>query len=210
MILKALITWVAFSFANAAIAETAENTLPDAAFGVVMRGERTNYEVKIPGSNFFDLVVRDKSGVRTIIDGLRGSNTRSPSVIQCFMISPDGDKVSVTALSSAKPVSLSVYDAAMGIQLAGPITGVQMDIASWSEDSHTLYFTRRQTSGTGDISLMAWNLQSVPATVQTYDASVVSLTLRKKRNLPVIQKRYSDVESFGSSDREATEGGHHT
>jgi protease II len=182
VILMALMSWASLSFATAASAETVarpETATAETAFGVVARGMRTFYETKRADSGVYDLMVRDGSGERRIVDGAGIANAGVPSVIHRFMASPDGDKVAVALSSDAKSVSLFVYDATTGNQLAGPIAAAEMEIAGWSKDSRTLYFARRQAPGAGDISLMAWNLLSAPTTVQTYDADVVALAMRK-------------------------------
>ena len=70
-----------------------------ASFGFVQNyayfGGRAFYEERAPGSDNFDLVVKDAKGMRKIIDvaALRAANGGKPYAINYFLASPDGSKV---------------------------------------------------------------------------------------------------------------------
>src|ERR1700723_506593 len=72
-----------------------------ASFGLVQGyasfGGRAFYDERAPGSDNFDLMVRDAKGVRKIVDmaALRAARGGKPFAINYFLPSPDGGKVAV-------------------------------------------------------------------------------------------------------------------
>ena len=87
-------------------------------------GDREFYEERAPGSDNFDLMVRDASGTRKIIDvaALRALNGGKPFAINYFVASPDGAKVAVgISEGGSEAASVAVYDAATGAKIAGPM-----------------------------------------------------------------------------------------
>ncbi|MGA7712779.1 MAG: prolyl oligopeptidase family serine peptidase [Rhizomicrobium sp.] len=148
-----------------------------ASFGFVQNyayfGGRAFYEERAPGSDNFDLVVKDAKGMRKIIDvaALRAANGGKPYAINYFLASPDGSKVAAgVSEGGSEEASLSVYDAATGKQIAGPVDRAQFGATSWSLDSKTLYFVRLKKLGPNDAptekyrdaSLSKWDLKSEP------------------------------------------------
>src|SRR5262249_54497468 len=111
--------------------------------GFVTYGGRDFYEERAPGSDNFDLVVHDAKGSRKIVDvaALRAANGGKPFAINYFLASPDGAKVGVgVSEGGSEDASLTVYDAASGAKIAGPLDRAQFGATSWSEDSKTIYF----------------------------------------------------------------------
>ncbi len=136
-------------------------------------GGRAFYEERTPGSDNFDLMVRERDGtIRKIVDvaALRAANGGVPFAINYILPSPDGEKVAVgISKGGSEAAVLYVYDAA-GARIAGPIDRAQFGPTSWSDDSGALYFVRLKALAPGepgtekyrDPSLDAWNLTSEP------------------------------------------------
>jgi prolyl oligopeptidase len=144
--------------------------------GYVAFGGRAFYEERAPGSDNFDLVVRDRSGVRKIVDvaALRAANGDKPFAINYFLASPDGGKVAVgISEGGSEDAAMSVYDAANGARIAGPIDRAQFGASAWSDDSATLYFVRLKQLAPGDAptekykdaTAETWDLRSEPVAV---------------------------------------------
>ncbi len=144
--------------------------------GYVAYGGREFYEERAPGSDNFDLVVRDARGMRKIVDvaALRAANGGKPYAINYFLASPDGSKVAAgVSEGGSEAASISVYDAATGKRIAGPIDRADFGATSWSNDSRTLYFIRLKkltptdasTEKYRDATLVSWNLKSAPVAI---------------------------------------------
>ena len=88
-----------------------------------------------------------------------------PIAINFFLAAPDGSKVAVgTSKGGSEDASISVYDAATGKVIAGPIDRAQFGATSWSNNSNTVYFVRLKKLGPSDA-----------ATERYRDASIVEL-----------------------------------
>lgn len=148
-----------------------------ASFGLVQGyakfGGRAFYEERAPGSDNFDLLVKDDKGARKIVDvaALRAANGGKPYAINYFLASPDGAKVAVgVSEGGSEDASLTVYDAATGAKLAGPVDRAQFGATAWSDDGGTLYFIRLkklmpgepETDRYKDATAEAWDLKSDP------------------------------------------------
>jgi prolyl oligopeptidase len=126
--------------------------------GYVSYGGRVFYEERTPGSDNFDLVVKDKAGKRKLVDiaALRASRSGKPYAINYFLVSPDGSKVAAgISRGGSEAASIFVYDAATGRQLAGPLDRADFGATSWSNDSRILYFVRLKKLA----SCCAWTLK---------------------------------------------------
>ena len=142
-----------------------------AAFGGV-----SFYEERAPGSDNFDLLVKDAKGSRKIVDvaALRAQHGGKPYAINYILPSPDGTKV-VAGLSEggSEAASLYVYDAKSGAQIAGPVDRADFGASSWSADSKTLYIDRLKklepsdpgTEKYRDIALQVWPLKGEPVSL---------------------------------------------
>jgi prolyl oligopeptidase len=141
--------------------------------GYVRFGGRAFYEERAPGSDNFDLIVADDAGTRKLVDvaALRAANGGKPYAINYFLASPDGGKVAVgISEGGSEDAVLSVYDAAGGDRIAGPIDRAQFGATSWSDDSKTLYFIRlKQLEATApptdkykNATADSWDLKSEP------------------------------------------------
>jgi prolyl oligopeptidase len=148
-----------------------------ASFGLVQSyvrfGGRAFYEERAPGSDNFDLIVSDGAGTRKLVDvaALRTANGGKPYAINYFLASPDGGKVAVgISEGGSEDAVLSVYDAAGGNVIAGPVDRAQFGATSWSDDSKILYFIRlKQLEATAPptdkykyATADAWDLKSEP------------------------------------------------
>ena len=143
------------------------------SFGLIQSysvfGGRTFYEERAPGSDAFDLIVRDAAGTRTLVDiaADRAKSGGKPLAINWILPSDDGSKVAVgISEGGSEAASLSVYDAVTGGVLAGPIDRAQYGATSWSDDGRTVYFIRLKALGPHD-----------PGTETYRDPSLVALTI---------------------------------
>ncbi len=151
-----------------------------ASFGLIQGytsyGGRAFYEERAPGSDNFDLLVRDSRGTRKLVDvaALRTAHGGEPYAINYFLASPDGAKAAVgVSAGGSEDASLKVYDVATGRQIAGPIDRARFGATAWSDDGKTLYFVRLKKLGPKDpptdkykdSTADSWNLRSEPAPV---------------------------------------------
>ncbi|HTB86780.1 MAG TPA: prolyl oligopeptidase family serine peptidase [Steroidobacteraceae bacterium] len=141
--------------------------------GYVHFGTRGFYEERAPGSDNFDLMVTDGAGIRKLVDvaALRAENGGKPFAINYFLASPDGNKVAVgISEGGSEDASITVYDAASGAKLGGPVDRAQFGATSWSDDSKLLYFVRLQKTAANaqasdkylNATADAWDLKSEP------------------------------------------------
>jgi len=128
-----------------------------ASFGFVQDyatyGGRAFYEERAPGSDNFDLMVADAAGRRKLVDlaALRAEQGGTPMAINYILASPDGSKVAVGISSGgSEDAAISVYDAATGARIAGPVDRAEYGTSSWSNDSATLYFVRLKQLAAGE------------------------------------------------------------
>ncbi|MEO7205263.1 MAG: prolyl oligopeptidase family serine peptidase [Steroidobacteraceae bacterium] len=144
--------------------------------GYVHFGSRGFYEERAPGSDNFDLMVSDGAGIRKLLDvaALRSANGGKPYAINYFLASPDGDKVAVgISEGGSEDASITVYDAASGAKIGGPIDRAQFGATSWSDDSNLLYFIRLQKTAANapasdkylNATADAWDLKSEPVAI---------------------------------------------
>ncbi len=144
--------------------------------GYVHFGSRGIYEERAPGSDNFDLMVSDGAGIRKLVDvaALRAANGGKPYAINYFLASPDGNKVAVgISEGGSEDASITVYDAASGAKIGGPIDRAQFGATSWSDDSKLLYFIRLQkipanapaSSKYLNATADAWDLKAEPVPV---------------------------------------------
>ncbi len=158
----------------------AELTRFSSSFGLIkgytVYGGRAFYEERAPGSDNFDLMVRDGAGTRKLIDvaALRAAHGAEPYAINYFLASPDGAKVAVgVSAGGSEDAAVTVYDAGTGQKIAGPIDRAQFGATAWSDDGTTLYFVRLKklapndppTEKYKDATADAWNLRSEPVPV---------------------------------------------
>ncbi len=144
--------------------------------GYVHFGSRGFYEERAPGSDNFDLMVSDRRGLRKLVDvaALRAANGGKPLAINYFLASPDGNKIAVgLSEGGSEDASITVYDAASGAKIGGPIDRAQFGATSWSDDSKLLYFIRLQKTPANapatekylNATADAWDLKSEPVAV---------------------------------------------
>ncbi|MGH8040894.1 MAG: prolyl oligopeptidase family serine peptidase [Rudaea sp.] len=144
--------------------------------GYVSYGGRAFYEERAPGADDFDLMVRDAAGTRKLVDvdALRAANTGKPYAINWFLASLDGSKVAVgVSEGGSENASMTVYDAATGKIIAGPLDRVQFGATAWSNDSKTVYYNRLAKLKPGapgtdtykNSTLYGWNLKGKPFAV---------------------------------------------
>lgn len=141
--------------------------------GFVSYGGRDFYEERAPGADDFDLMVRDQAGTRKLIDiaGLRAAHGGKPYAINWFLVSPDGNKVAVgVSEGGSEDASITVYAAASGKPIAGPLDRARFGATAWSNDSETVYFNRLaklkqgapETDTYKNSTLYGWNLKGKP------------------------------------------------
>jgi prolyl oligopeptidase len=176
--------------------------------GYVFFGGRAFYQERSPGSDNFDLVVKDKAGARKIVDiaALRAANGGKPYAINYFLASPDGNKVAVgVSQGGSEDAAVTVYDAASGAKLAGPIDRAQFGATAWSDDSRNLYFIRLKkiaandapTEKYKDSTADAWDLKSEP--VPVLGATLGHGPPIKPTEIPVISLSYGSPVAMALS-----------
>ncbi len=144
--------------------------------GYAVYGGRAFYEERAAGSDNFDLMVRDATGTRKLVDiaALRATHGGKPYAINYFLASPDGSKVAVGVSEGGSEAALiSVYDAATGKAIAGRVDRADFGATSWSEDSTRVYFIRLKklsktepaTDKYKDATADAWDLKAEPVPI---------------------------------------------
>jgi prolyl oligopeptidase len=139
-------------------------------------GGRAFYEERAPGADNFDVVVKDAKGTRKIVDiaAVMAAHGGKPYAVNFFLPSPDGSKVAVgISEGGSEAASITVYEAATGKALAGPVDRAQFGATGWSDDSRTLFFNRLKQlapnePGTDKYKYStadAWDLKSEPVIV---------------------------------------------
>lgn len=151
-----------------------------ASFGLIKSyaryGERDFYQERAPGSDNFDLMVKDTHGVRKVVDiaAIRAAHGGKPYAINYILAAPDGSKVAVgISEGGSEDASITVYDAVTGRQIAGPIDRAQFGATAWSDDSRWLHFIRLKKLAPGeaetgkykDSTANAWDLHGDPIVV---------------------------------------------
>lgn len=151
-----------------------------ASFGLIKNyaryGGRDFYQERAPGSDNFDLMVKDARGVHKVVDiaAIRATHGGKPYAINYILAAPDGSKVAVgISEGGSEDASISVYDAVSGRQIAGPIDRAQFGATAWSADSHWLHFNRLKKLAPGepdtdkykDSTANAWDLHGDPIVV---------------------------------------------
>jgi prolyl oligopeptidase len=163
--------------------------------GFTAYGGRDFYEERAPGSDNFDLVVRDGKGTRKIVDiaALRTANGGKPFAINYFLASPNGALVAVgISEGGSEDAAITIYDAASGAKVAGPVDRAQFGASAWSEDSKTIYFNRLQKLGAGaaetdkykNSAAVAWDMKSEP--VPVFGPAVGHGPTMKPEEFPVV------------------------
>jgi len=137
-------------------------------------GGRTFYEERTPGSDNFDLMVRESSGSsKKLVDvaALRAMHGGSAYAINYYLASPSGDKVAVgISAGGSEDASVFVYDVSSGKQLAPPLPLAQFGLSYWTDDGSKLFLTLLADPPAGapptakylNSRLMIWDLKSDP------------------------------------------------
>jgi len=137
---------------------------------------RVFYQERAPGADNFDVVARDAQGSRKIVDiaKVMAAHDGKPYAVNYMLASPDGSKVAVgVSEGGSENASLTVYDAATGKPIAGPVDRVQLPATGWSNDSNTVFFNRLKKLAPGEpatdkykySTAEAWNMASAPVVV---------------------------------------------
>jgi prolyl oligopeptidase len=122
------------------------------AFGLVnsvqLGGTRLFYLERRPGSDVFDLIVREADGAkRTLIDtaALIKAAGGTPQAIDYFQTTRDGTRVAVgISAGGSEDSNLTVLDVATGATVAGPIDRAQFGSPAWLDDGSGMFFVRMQ------------------------------------------------------------------
>ncbi|HWF00170.1 MAG TPA: prolyl oligopeptidase family serine peptidase [Caulobacteraceae bacterium] len=140
-------------------------------------GGRAFYDERAPGSDNFDLMVRQPDGSEhKLVDvaALRASHGGVPFAINYIQPSPDGSKVAVgISQGGSENADLFVYDAASGRQIAGPIDRARFGVSSWTNDSRALFVLRQKKLEPGEpqtdferyVAVQLWDLSGPPVTL---------------------------------------------
>ncbi|HZZ34095.1 MAG TPA: hypothetical protein VFE03_00110, partial [Caulobacteraceae bacterium] len=135
-----------------------------AGFGVVVSyqtyGGRSFYLERAPGADNFDLMVRDADGAtRKIIDteALRKADGL-PHAVNYYQASPDGRLIAAgVSAGGSEDAALSVYDAASGKVVAGPLARAQFGAVAWTADSKALTLNQLQALPAGAPRMERYN-----------------------------------------------------
>ena len=152
-----------------------------ASFGFVRAVQVTRnglfYLERKPGSDVYDLVVRDAAGqTRTLVDtaALIKNASGLPQAIDYFAASRDGKLVAVGISSGGSEASvLTVLNAATAARVAGPIDRAQWASPAWTDDGAGLFLGRLQQLRPGaapsdrylNYSSSYWDLKNPPVPV---------------------------------------------
>jgi prolyl oligopeptidase len=152
-----------------------------ASFGFVNSVQVTRNHVfyleRKPGSDVYDLVVRESGGqTHTLVDtkALIKLAGGVPQAIDYFAASRDGKRVAVGISAGGSEASvLTVLDTATGATVAGPIERAQWAGPSWEDDGSALFFGRlqelRPSAAPSDKYLNSstwyWDLRDPPVSV---------------------------------------------
>jgi prolyl oligopeptidase len=139
-------------------------------------GDRAFYLLREPGADDFDLVVRDRNRVRTLVDihAMRVAEGGVPYTISYYLASPDGSRVAVgISQGGTEDAVLHVYDVGTGEQLGGTVDRAQFGMLAWSDDGSTVFLNRLQKllpaqsslDKYRDTTVDAWDMQRPPQTV---------------------------------------------
>ncbi|MHA6723691.1 prolyl oligopeptidase family serine peptidase [Sphingomonas sp. RS2018] len=139
-------------------------------------GSREFWLQRAPGSDNFDLMVREGGAIRKLIDvaALRAARGGVPMAINYFMPSPDGTRVAVgVSEGGSENALLSIYDVAGGAVIAGPIERVQFGPPTWAPDGRALYINQLAALAPGasptqrylNSTALVWDLKAAPVPV---------------------------------------------
>ena len=149
----------------------------DFVSGIQRAGNRTFYQERMPGSDNFDLLVRNADGTtKKLVDvaALRAAQGGKPMALNYFQPSRDGKKVAVgLSEGGSENAKLTVIDVDSGKTIAGPIERVQFGAIGWMPDGNRLFFHRFQELAPGDPSMnkyknsktFLWDLKDPPVAV---------------------------------------------
>jgi prolyl oligopeptidase len=148
------------------------------AFGLLttvqVYGGRTFFLNRAPGSDSYDLVVREPDGTEAkLVDvaAVSAAHGGAPYAINYYQASPDGRLVAVgVSEGGSEDASLSVYDVRTRTLLAGPLSRAHFGAPNWLDDGSLLYFNRladTQDRAARFLNSMAvvWNLKDAPVPV---------------------------------------------
>jgi prolyl oligopeptidase len=127
-------------------------------------GARTFFRRRDAGSDNFDLVVRDRSGTRKLIDiaAIRKADGGAPYALNYFLAAPDGAKVAVgISKAGTEDAILRVYDVRTGQVLGASVERAQFGLLSWSDDSSTLYVNQLRKLSSEDSPLVRYEKSAV-------------------------------------------------
>lgn len=142
--------------------------------GIQRAGDRTFYQERFPGSDNYDLLVRNADGTtKKLVDvaALRAAKGGIPIALNYFQPSPDGTKVAVgLSEGGSENAQLTVIDVDTGATLAGPIDRAQLGVVNWTPDSTKLFTNVLQKLGPNDPSMgkyqnskaYLWDLKTPP------------------------------------------------
>jgi prolyl oligopeptidase len=181
--MKAQAAWTRSVFDS--IAPRAEYLRQASAFGgafgidnsVQIAGTRVFYLERAPGSDVFDLVVREADGAkRMLVDtaALIKAAKGVPQAIDYYTPSPDGKQVAVgISAGGSENSSVTVRDVASGRIVAGPLDRAEFGGVSWLDDGSGLFVIRLQELRQGakptdkylNSSCWFWNFKDPPRAV---------------------------------------------
>lgn len=145
--------------------------------GIQQAGGRIFYEERAPGSDNFDLMVRDGNGTKKkLVDvaALRAASGGKAMALNYFQPSPDGSKVAVgLSEGGSENARLTVIDVNSGKTITAPVERAQFGVTGWSPDSTKLFTTVFQKLGPDQPAMdkyknsksFLWDLNNPPVAV---------------------------------------------
>ena len=149
----------------------------DVVNSIQVAGGKTFYEDRAPGSDNFDLMVRDADGQKhKLIDvaALRAAKGNTPQAINYYLASPDGSKVAVgISEGGSEKASLTVYDVVTAKPISSIIPRAEFGATGWSDDGRILFLNQladlpadaAPTEKYQNSVALAWDLKSAPVPV---------------------------------------------
>jgi prolyl oligopeptidase len=143
----------------------------DLITSVQVYGGRTFYLSRAPGSDGYDLMVREPDGaVAKLVDvaALSAAHGGTPFAINYYAASPDGRLVAAgISEGGSEDASLSVYEVGTRQQVAGPMSRAHFGAANWADDGSLLYFnrlpeTKERSARFLNSAAVVWNLKDEP------------------------------------------------
>ena len=171
-------------------------------------GGRVFYLERAPGSDNFDLMVRDAGGgaARKLVDvaALRAAKGGKPHAINYYLASPAGDKIALgVSEGGSEDAALTVLDVATGRQVAGPVPLARFGATGWSDDGRLLFINLQAELAKGapetdtfkNSRALVWDLAAPP--VPLFGGATASAIKVAPERFPYVLTRQRASHALG-------------